>query len=309
MEVVSKDQLVSIIIPLYNRVDYIIETLHSIQNQTYTNWECIIVDDGSTDDSYAVVDAWIHKDHRFKLFKRPVHHRSGGCGARNYGFLQSKGAFILWLDSDDLIVPTYLQQQMTLIEAHQGDLSVCGWQFFDAHQKQFPQRLIVNNLVQDGLSVIDEIALSKSYLICHCYLTKRSVVAQAGLWNEYLKVNQDGEFFCRVLVNAKVVVNTKGILALYRADTNDKISQKINYEKLEHRMYSIDLMKNTLLIVDKNRFTNYINNFKILMYKNLYTREPEFLQANKAFFKDIEALMKEPLSIRIKQQVYKLLKK
>lgn len=95
--------LISIIIPTYNRVHLITQTLDSILGQTYTNWECIIVDDGSTDNTEEIVKTYCAKDTRFQFFKRPIHLPKGPNSCRNYGFEKSKGEYIKWFDSDDLL--------------------------------------------------------------------------------------------------------------------------------------------------------------------------------------------------------------
>lgn len=92
--------LVSIIIPTYNRGHLIDETLDSVLAQTYPNWECIIVDDGSTDNTDTLVADYIAKDNRFQFFK--LNHK-GVSFARNYGLKKISGAYIQFLDSDDLI--------------------------------------------------------------------------------------------------------------------------------------------------------------------------------------------------------------
>jgi glycosyltransferase involved in cell wall biosynthesis len=86
--------LVSIIIPTYNRAHLIGETLDSVLAQTYQNWECIIVDDDSTDKTDEVVGAYVEKDSRFKYYHRPDEHLPGGNGARNYGFKMSTGEYV-----------------------------------------------------------------------------------------------------------------------------------------------------------------------------------------------------------------------
>jgi glycosyltransferase involved in cell wall biosynthesis len=92
--------LVSIIIPTYNRAHLISETLDSVLAQTYKNWECIIVDDGSNDNTDEVVSEYVKKNNRFKFYHRPDEHLPGGNGARNYGFKMSKGEYVNWLDDD-----------------------------------------------------------------------------------------------------------------------------------------------------------------------------------------------------------------
>ena len=91
-----KEPLVSIIIPTYNRAHLIGETLGSVLAQTYQNWECIVVDDGSTDNTEAVLATFTAKDSRFQYDQRPKDRLAGGNAARNYGFELSKGEYINW---------------------------------------------------------------------------------------------------------------------------------------------------------------------------------------------------------------------
>jgi glycosyltransferase involved in cell wall biosynthesis len=101
----SDQPLVSVIIPTYNRAHLIGETLDSVVIQTYENWECIIVDDGSSDNTDEVVGKYVKGDTRFKYYHRPEEHLQGGNGARNYGFKMSQGDYIQWFNSDDLMHP------------------------------------------------------------------------------------------------------------------------------------------------------------------------------------------------------------
>jgi glycosyltransferase involved in cell wall biosynthesis len=108
--------LISIIIPCYNQAQYLPETLQSVLDQTYTNWECVIVNDGSPDNTEEVALEWTKKDQRFKYFKKL---NGGLADARNYGIKASSGEYILPLDSDDLIAATYLEKAVTVFESHE----------------------------------------------------------------------------------------------------------------------------------------------------------------------------------------------
>ena len=90
--------LVSIIIPTFNRYDYIGETLESVIMQTYRNWECIIVDDGSSDYTSQLIDFYCEKDNRFKYFTRTKDLTKGANSCRNLGFKKSSGKYIQWLE-------------------------------------------------------------------------------------------------------------------------------------------------------------------------------------------------------------------
>ncbi|MCR8666363.1 glycosyltransferase family 2 protein [Aestuariibaculum sp. M13] len=111
----NKRPLVSIIIPTYNRAHLIGETLDSVLAQTYANWECIVVDDGSTDGTTEVMQMYLEKDARFRYYNRPDEHLPGGNGARSYGFKVSRGDYIQWLDSDDLLEEQKIYKQLELL--------------------------------------------------------------------------------------------------------------------------------------------------------------------------------------------------
>ena len=104
---------VSIIVPCYNQADYIPETLDSVLSQTYTNWECVIVNDGSPDNTDEVTQRYLAQDTRFKYIKQS---NKGPAVARNNGIENSCGEFILPLDADDLIAPTYLEKAVEVFK-------------------------------------------------------------------------------------------------------------------------------------------------------------------------------------------------
>jgi len=98
--------VVSVIIPSYNLGKYLPETLDSVLAQTFTDWECIVVDDCSPDGSAAIVEEYHSRDSRFKLIRQPVN--MGVSAARNTGMETASGSYILFLDADDLILPDYM---------------------------------------------------------------------------------------------------------------------------------------------------------------------------------------------------------
>jgi glycosyltransferase involved in cell wall biosynthesis len=122
----SDQPLVSIIIPTYNRAHLIGETLDSLVAQTYLNWECIIVDDGSSDNTDEVIGEHVNKDSRFKYYHRPEVHLPGGNGARNYGFKMSKGEYVNWFSSDDLMVAEKLEVKVKAMLENEVDFMVGG---------------------------------------------------------------------------------------------------------------------------------------------------------------------------------------
>jgi len=110
--------LVSIIVPCYNQAQYLDESLQSVLDQTYQNWECIIVNDGSPDNTEPIAIEWTLKDQRFRYYKKAT---EGVSSARNFGIANSKGEFILPLDADDKLGNDYV---MFAVEVFQKDSSL-----------------------------------------------------------------------------------------------------------------------------------------------------------------------------------------
>lgn len=108
-------KLISIIVPNYNKSDFISETITAVLAQTYINWELLIVDDNSTDNSWQIIKGYAKKDQRINAFENNSG-RKGGSVCRNIGLKRAKGEFVIFLDSDDFLVKTCLEKR--LVEFH-----------------------------------------------------------------------------------------------------------------------------------------------------------------------------------------------
>ena len=129
-------KLISIVIPNYNRAHLIGETLDSILAQTYTNWECIIVDDVSTDNSVEVINNYIFKESRIKLFIRPINYPKGANACRNIGMSKSQGDYVIFFDSDDLMLENHIQKKLEFIQSGDYDFIVTKSEFFNDKEKK-----------------------------------------------------------------------------------------------------------------------------------------------------------------------------
>lgn len=110
--------LISLIIPCYNQGAFINEALQSVYNQTYSNWECVVVNDGSTDDSESIAIKWVNKDNRFKYFYK---NNNGVSSARNFALEKVNGAYIQFLDADDLLNSRKLELSLNALVEPQSE--------------------------------------------------------------------------------------------------------------------------------------------------------------------------------------------
>lgn len=210
----TEEPLVSIIIPTYNRAHLIGETLDSVFAQTYSNWECIVVDDGSTDESDKIMKDYTSKDKRYKYHHRPKEHLSGGNGARNYGFLMSKGDFIQWFDSDDVMALNHIESKMQpFITNLDTDVVFSAFENVNMNgertriaNKEFSGN-IINDLV-DGLVSFGPLS----------FMLRKDKIEKFQ-YDETLKKNQDLDFFFRFFTSneALKIVHINKILYTVRA--------------------------------------------------------------------------------------------
>ncbi|GGD14944.1 glycosyltransferase family 2 protein [Flavobacterium orientale] len=212
-EVPQETPLVSIIIPTYNRAHLICETLDSILAQTYPNWECIIVDDGSTDDTDAVVGKYVDKDVRFRYYHRPADRPKGANACRNYGFEKSKGAFVNWFDSDDLMVDRKLEVQLNKLLTDNLDFTVSKYVNFKSESEIFEEIAFNRNYNKDLNA--DNFIKYKVYWATSDLLCSRGL-ASTYKYNETLKSSQEFHFFIGLLLTKPKGKYIDAVLTLKR---------------------------------------------------------------------------------------------
>ncbi|MGL2988098.1 glycosyltransferase family 2 protein [Flavobacterium sp. RSSA_27] len=206
--------LVSIIIPTYNRAHLIGETLDSVLAQTYTNWECIIVDDGSTDNTTGVLISYIERDSRFKFFRRADDRAKGASSCRNYAFSLSKGSYIQFFDSDDIMHPNHLFEKINSI--NDADLVICKQKIF---YEDFDEDLFNFSDASDlkiNTNVFDDFVTGQTEIMMVTPLWKRDYIKQFLPINESMHILEDHELHARAfIVNPKLVICNK-YLIFYR---------------------------------------------------------------------------------------------
>lgn len=161
-----RDELVSVIVSVYDVSDYINECLESIVQQTYSNIEIIVVDDGSNDSSAEICDEWQLKDNRIKVF----HKQNGGLSdARNYALEKSKGDYICFVDGDDRLTIDFVEKMYTNLIENNADLCVCHY-FQNCLQEG---NLIYSMVYSKNVECVDwqkymEIVYNNTYYVTAC---------------------------------------------------------------------------------------------------------------------------------------------
>lgn len=120
--------LVTIVTPVYNVADYLEEMLRGIQSQTYKNWELVLVDDGSTDNSGTICDEFCRKEPRARV----IHQQNyGQAAARDVAIAASEGEWLVFADADDVVHPRYIERMIAAAHSHGADITECGFVEFE----------------------------------------------------------------------------------------------------------------------------------------------------------------------------------
>jgi len=226
---VKEQPLVSIIIPTYNRAHLIGETLDSILAQTYQNWECLVIDDGSEDDTDEVLNKYCKKEGRFYYFKRPSSKPKGANACRNMGLEQAKGAYVIFFDSDDLMTPDHVAVKVEGVQKANADYAITRTAYFNAPNKSLDHyytfgkvKLTPHNYI---LQKINWLTLD----IC----VKQSVISTIR-FNETLQSGQEYNFFSKLIVRSSNGVFIDKVVSLRRYHTNS-IQENLKRKSLRTR--------------------------------------------------------------------------
>lgn len=230
--------LVSIIIPCYNKAEYLGETLQSVLNQTYTNWECILVNDGSTDDTENVAKFYFEKDIRFHYF---LNKNQGVCFARNFGIKRAKGDFVIFLDADDLLADFSVAKRVEYFNNYpEQDGLVFTTQFFEKNTDTLLE------LFNNNPEVESEENYLKLFLNYHFPFTvmspiwRRSILEKV-MFKEELRLLEDVVFHIEILFLEHIKIK--------RIYLVDNYYRRPPLEKLSSSGRSKELIKSTLYIL------------------------------------------------------------
>ncbi|MBF2708234.1 glycosyltransferase family 2 protein [Flavobacterium soyangense] len=279
--------LVSIIIPSFNREGLLSEALDSVLGQTYANWECIVIDDRSTDGTNTFLREYSKKDGRFIIISKPEEFRRGASVSRNLGLQIARGEYIQFLDSDDILSDDKLEKQIyTLKNEDKKVISVCITSnfkekkdavIFDSDRKDFRD---FNN-PEEYFGVISEFG---GYYPPESFLISKELIDFSGHWNENLTLNDDGEFFFRIIHNSNKILFNNDTFVRHRQNTGDNLSMLNSFQKANSLLNSwkiIEILYNTKYNASNSK---YLDKKKWAVYNELKRTYPILIKENKLFF-------------------------
>lgn len=236
---------ISIIVPCYNQAQYLPDCLQSVVEQTYSHWECIIVNDGSLDNTEAVALEWAAKDNRIKYLKKE---NGGLCSARNAGISSAEGKWILPLDADDKIGKDYLKF------AHDIMISKSEVGLIYANANYFGDREEVWALPEYNLKTL----LRANMIYCSAFYKKEDWIRIGGYDTNMKNGWEDWEFWIHLLgTSNKKVYKLEYTGFYYRIKNNSMIYTFVRND---------EVLLNTIKYVFKKHIDLYLNNFGTYQY-------------------------------------------
>lgn len=220
--------LVSIITPSYKSEKFISETIESVLAQTYTNWEMIIVDDVSPDNSNTVIEKYSKNDHRIKLIK--LEQNSGPAIARNRAIQEAKGRYIAFLDADDLWKPEKLEKQLRFMQEKDCALSYSSYETMTEQGSPF------NKFILPPLKISYKDLLKSNNIGCltAVYDTKKVGKVFMPLINK----RQDYGLWLKILRQVDFAYGIDESLAVYRIMSNSVSSNKLKLLKYHYKLFT-----------------------------------------------------------------------
>lgn len=231
--------MISVIIPVYNVEKYIEDCLSSFENQNYTNFELILVNDGSKDDSVQIIKNYILKSNlRIRLLNQ---RNAGVSAARNKGLENISGEFICFVDSDDMVSPYYLGEMRKQLYGRKNDVAICGHK---SVKEDF--KLDINVYTPLKTTIFSSKKALNKFLyrkikpgVWTILIPKHIVFENKLLFSVGFKYSEDIEFLYKVLSNSEGVSIIKNELYYYRV-RNSSVMSKVD----ANRAHGLELMKN-----------------------------------------------------------------
>jgi teichuronic acid biosynthesis glycosyltransferase TuaG len=212
------DELISIIVPVYNAQDFIAKTIEFVQAQTYEKWELILVDDGSTDKSIEIINNKSQTDSRVRLIRQEIN--GGAAKARNRGIDESRGRYICFLDSDDIWERGKLSRELEFMKSQNAGFVFTGYEFADEEGNGLGK--IVK--VPDKLTYSQ--ALKNTTIFTSTVMIDRKLIPDEDIYMPYI-ASEDTATWWNILRGGRVAYGLNENLVKYRRSSNTLSSNKM----------------------------------------------------------------------------------
>ena len=233
-----KEGLVSIITPCYNGSKYVAETIESVLVQSYNDWEMLIVDDGSKDNSAEIIKGFAEKDSRIRLIQQP---NGGSANARNHGIREAQGQYIALLDADDLWKPEFLTEQIAFMKEKQTLCVYSSYDRIDENSKECLSPLVCRP------SVTYKEMLVRNYVGCLTGLYDCSKNGKIYLHEELKSIRDDYDYWLDVVKISGTAYGNQKPLARYRVLQNSTTGKKKKLIKAQYKFYRNYLKLNPIV--------------------------------------------------------------
>lgn len=222
-----KKPLVSVITPSYNAERFIGESIQSVLNQTYDNWEMIIVDDKSTDNTVEIVQKFIDQDARIRIIR--LQENSGSAIARNTAIDQALGKYIAFLDSDDVWLPEKLSKQVQFMEENNLTFS------FTKYVRMYEDGTLTNGYSKVPKKITYEKLMKHCVIGCLTVMLNREAIGNERMVN--IRTRQDYAFWLTLLRKGHTAYGLDEVLSKYRLVENSISSNKLKVAKQNWNLY------------------------------------------------------------------------
>lgn len=239
---------ISIIMATFNRAHLIEGSIDSIQKQSFQDWECLIIDDGSTDNTEESIAEKTAADPRFTYIKRPSHYRKGLPGCRNYGLDIARGDYIIFYDDDDIAHPENLSYCINLIKGGKYNFIRYDKQPFFGSGDSIRMEPIKNPEVFEfsNMEIVKMITGEIPFASC-CVLWDKKCFEKVR-FNENLMYAEEWECYSRILINDHIGLSTDAVLYYNRKHPNSNTGEYVNNnpERRSSNLMAIHLVINNL---------------------------------------------------------------
>ena len=281
--------VISIVVPIYNVEKYLNECLDSILIQTFADWECILVDDGSTDESGVICDEYVEKDCRFRV----IHKENGGVSnARNVGIQTMRGRYCCFVDSDDWIEKTYLSNFILGLDKS-PDLVIQSFVINDSVSKRQREVVLPD---MDLMNTCDVVAFLEKYpgvhngFLWHRLFRSDIIISNGILFSPNLSFAEDGLFFFQYMAHVKTtkVMSKIGYHYIIRGNSLTQTGHQLPKETYVFLLknYIESLLVLQIMAPNKAYYLNVVKAYACRLSINWFIRNAYTRPCEKEWFLD-----------------------